>query len=502
MSRAASSRRILADYLRRLRRLLFPAFQRPDLLAPDELEAGLELVYRFVLARPADEGGRRHYLRLMREQNMTLSEVAAEIAASAEFQARLRNSLVAHPQGRPGAAPQPEALVDARELSKALSVEDLARTAEGYYRNTLEFADRYLAKPFDDPHETPDVLGSFAHLLSGLRLSPGMTVLDFGAGACWTTRLLTQLGCAVIALDVSPTALELGKELFSRMPPIGDQPQPRFLVFEGHHIDLPDASVDRIVCFDAFHHVPNPAPVMGELSRVLRPGGIAGFSEPGPNHSKAARSQYEMKNYTAFENDVIMADIWRWAQAAGFSGLELAIFSTESHRVSLKEFEDVIAGGAALDAYGDKLRAFLTGHQTFFLRKGGSARKDSRERDGLKGEITVRLERSDLGEGEPIRGHATVQNVGTATWLPGSTELGGVNLGVHLRLHDGRPLNVDFARLVLEQETPPGGAETVDVVLEPPVPGEYLLEFDLVSEGVAWFEMNGSATTTVKITIR
>jgi hypothetical protein len=92
--------------------------------------------------------------------------------------------------------------------------------------------------------------------------------------------------------------------------------------------------------------------------------------------------------------------------------------------------------------------------------------------------------------------------VGTATWLPGSTELGGVNLGVHLRLRDGRPLNVDFARLVLEQETPPGGTETVDVALEPPVPGEYLLEFDLVSEGVAWFEMNGSATTTVKITVR
>jgi SAM-dependent methyltransferase len=329
-----------------------------------------------------------------------------------------------------------------------------------------------------------------------------MTVLDFGAGAGWMTRFLTQLGFAVTAVDVSPTALQLGKQLFSRLPPVGDQPEPRFLVFDGHHIDLPDASVDRIACFDAFHHVPNPAEVMGELGRVLRPGGIAGFSEPGPNHSKAATSQYEMKNYRAFENDVIMADIWGWAQAAGFSTLELALFSTESYRVSLKEFEEVMAGGAALGAYGDRVRAFLTGHQTFFLRKGGSAAKDSRERDGLKGEITVRLERADVRQGESIRGQATVQNVGTAAWLPGPTPVGGVNLGVHLRLLDGRPLNVDFARIPLERGTAPGGDQTVDFSLEPPAPGDYLLEFDLVSEGVAWFEMNQSATATVRITVR
>lgn len=466
-----------------------------------ELEAGLELVYRFLLARPADEGGRRHYLRLMREQRMTLREVAAEVAASDEFQTRLRHSLVSASREQAVDMAPADAFVDVRQLSRTLSVEDLARTAEDYYRNTLQFADRYLAKPFDDPYEAPEVLGSFAHLLGGLRLTRGMAVLDFGAGACWTTRILTQLGCAVTALDVSPTALHLGKELFSRMPPTGDQPAPQFLVFDGHHIDLPDASVDRIVCFDAFHHVPNPAAVMGELGRVLRPGGIAGFSEPGPNHSKAARSQYEMKNYTAFENDIVIADIWRWARAAGFSGLELAIFSTESHRVSPTEFEDVLAGGAALDAYGQRLRAFLTGHQTFFLRKRGSAAKDSRERDGLKAEITIRLPRADLRVGEEIHGQATVQNVGTATWLPGSTPVGGVNLGVHLRSHDGRPLNVDFARVPFQHATAPGETQTVAFALEAPGPGDYLLEFDLVSEAVAWFEMNGSPTATVRIRV-
>ena len=486
--------------LRRLRRLLSPALRRPDLLAGDELEAGLDVVYRFLLARGADEGGRRHYLRLMRGDGMKLREVAAEIAASDEFQRRLKRRTGRFSEQLTD-APPPEGFVDVRELMKTLSVAELAATAEHYFRKTLDVADRYLAKPLADPHDAPDLLGSFAQLLGGLRLAPGMAVLDFGAGTCWTTRFLTQLGCAVTAVDVSATALALGRDLFTRLPPIGDRPEPRFLVFDGNRIELPDASVDRIVCFDAFHHVPNPADVMRELARVLRPGGIAGFSEPGPNHSKAATSQYEMKNFTALENDVVMADIWRWASAAGFSGLELAIFSTESCRVSLQQFEDLVAGGAPLDEYGERLRGFLTGHQTFFLRKGEQT-MDSRERDGLRGEIAIHLERAEVRGGEALRGRATVQNVGDAVWLPGQTPIGGVNLGVHLRARDGRPIAVDFGRIGLETSTVPGQAQVVDFAFAPPAPGEYLLEFDLVSEGVGWFEMNGSATATVAIAVR
>ena len=492
----------MRKFVRRMRRLLSPTLRRPDLLEAGERETGIDFVYRFVLARPVDEEGRSRYLRRMQDEGMTLREVAAEIAASDEFQTRLRNTIARERDHATGALSQSEAFVDAGALQTTLSVEELARTADDYYRTTLQFAERYLAKPFADPRDTPDLLGSFAQLVSGLRLVPGMAVLDFGAGACWTTRCLTQLGCAAIALDVSPTALDLGQQLYARLPPIGECPAPRFLVFDGRHIDLPDASIDRIFCFDAFHHVPNPAEVMRELGRVLRPGGIAGFSEPGPHHSKGARSQYEMKNYTAIENDVVMEDVWRWAREAGFVELELAVFSTEPYRIPLKDFEELTRGGRALDRYAERLRVFLHGHQTFFLRKGGQAASDSREREGLKAEITLRLERTEVRAGEPIRGTATVQNVGSVGWLPGSTPVGGVNLGVHLRARDGRPISVDFARVTLAGVTPPGHVQSVDFALALPKPGDYLLEFDLVSEGVSWFEMNGSATATVAVSVR
>ena len=135
------------------------------------------------------------------------------------------------------------------------------------------------------------------------------------------------------------------------------------------------------------------------------------------------------------------------------------------------------------------------------LTKGGGGPNDSRERTGLKGEITVRLGRASVRAGEMIEGDASVQNVGSVVWLPGDTPLGGVNLGVHLRTRGGSPLSVDVARVRLIGLTPPGDMQRVSFTLKPPDPGEYLLEFDLVSEGVGWFEMNGSATVSVALRV-
>jgi 2-polyprenyl-3-methyl-5-hydroxy-6-metoxy-1,4-benzoquinol methylase len=57
-----------------------------------------------------------------------------------------------------------------------------------------------------------------------------MKILDFGAGSCWSSRYLTQLGLEVIALDVSASVLKIGQELFARHPVFGNQPSPQFYI--------------------------------------------------------------------------------------------------------------------------------------------------------------------------------------------------------------------------------------------------------------------------------
>jgi ubiquinone/menaquinone biosynthesis C-methylase UbiE len=97
--------------------------------------------------------------------------------------------------------------------------------------------------------------------------------------------------------------------------------EPVFLHFDGHKINLPDESVDRIICHDAFHHVPNQKEVISELGRVLKRGGIAGFSEPGRFHSQSPQSQSEMRNFNVLENDIIPTEIFSLAREYGFDDM-------------------------------------------------------------------------------------------------------------------------------------------------------------------------------------
>jgi hypothetical protein len=72
-----------------------------------------------------------------------------------------------------------------------------------------------------------------------------------------------------------------------------------------------------------------------------------------------------------------------------------------------------------------------------------------------------------------------------------------VRLGAQLCGGDGTLLNRDYARAWLPDHLAPGAF--VDVMIDVPAPpdaGRYRLKFDLVSEGIDWFEACGSPTTT------
>ena len=77
-----------------------------------------------------------------------------------------------------------------------------------------------------------------------------------------------------------------------------------------------------------------------------------------------------------------------------------------------------------------------------------------------------------------------------------------VRLGAQLCREDGTLINRDHARAWLPGDVAAGGA--ADVAIEVPLPaepGRYALRFDLVSEGIDWFEKAGSPTTTRPLVI-
>lgn len=97
-------------------------------------------------------------------------------------------------------------------------------------------------------------------------LGIGRTVIEIGAGTGKFLPLLLQTGAEVIALepvDGMRSALESRFDV-------------RTLGGAADRIDLPDASVDAVVCAQAFHWFAT-ARAVAEFRRVLKPGGVLGL---------------------------------------------------------------------------------------------------------------------------------------------------------------------------------------------------------------------------------
>jgi hypothetical protein len=103
------------------------------------------------------------------------------------------------------------------------------------------------------------------------------------------------------------------------------------------------------------------------------------------------------------------------------------------------------------------------------------------------------------GSGLAVRLRAT--NLGNTRWLHAARAGGGqVALGAHLLNERREVIAFDYLRSPLPRDVEPG--EAVDLLIVAPVPaepGRFLLELDLVDEGIAWFGSLGSPTVTVTL---
>ena len=106
--------------------------------------------------------------------------------------------------------------------------------------------------------------------------------------------------------------------------------------------------------------------------------------------------------------------------------------------------------------------------------------------------------------GRPLAVKTRVRNLSTRPF-PAQATYGRrlVRLGAQLCARDGRLMNRDLARAWLPQTLDPGAVAEVPIeVPVPERPGRYALKFDLVSEGIDWFEHCGSPTTTRALWVR
>jgi hypothetical protein len=106
--------------------------------------------------------------------------------------------------------------------------------------------------------------------------------------------------------------------------------------------------------------------------------------------------------------------------------------------------------------------------------------------------------------GRPLDVRTRVHNL-SARAFPATATYGRrtVRLGAQLCRTDGTLMDLDFARASLPASLDAGAS--VEIAIQtPPLPeaGRYALKFDLVSEGIEWFEKCGSPTTLKPLWVR
>ena len=98
----------------------------------------------------------------------------------------------------------------------------------------------------------------------------GKTVLDVGCGLATDLSRFASAGAHCTGIDIAPRAIELAQENFRQRGLDGD-----FAVMDGEAMTFPDNSFDFVYCHTVLHFAQNPEKMVGEIQRVLKPGGQA-----------------------------------------------------------------------------------------------------------------------------------------------------------------------------------------------------------------------------------
>jgi arsenite methyltransferase len=119
-------------------------------------------------------------------------------------------------------------------------------------------------------YSTPDVVEQRDQVLRLLRPAPGESVLDVGSGPGFLAGAIADavgLDGAVRGLDTSPSMNAMAATHCA------DRPHVRFDEGDAASLPYPDGSFDAVVSTQVYEYVADVLGALGEVRRVLRPGG-------------------------------------------------------------------------------------------------------------------------------------------------------------------------------------------------------------------------------------
>ncbi len=131
-------------------------------------------------------------------------------------------------------------------------------------------ADHYLKLPDQDPHPYYQAAAWYLRIVMAYGgVWSGKRVLELGAAECWATRRFAEAGADAIALDYDPRRMKKARIILESCGL--DFPR---VAADAEKLPFLDGCFDRVFCCSVLHHFFNLKKAIGEIARVLKPGGI------------------------------------------------------------------------------------------------------------------------------------------------------------------------------------------------------------------------------------
>lgn len=173
-------------------------------------------------------------------------------------------------------------------------------------------------------HRWRTAANSCAYLLPHLR--PGMDLLDVGCGPATITADLAGLVAPgrVLGLDRDAGVLDAAR---------ADHPGLELATGDVYGLDLPDAAFDVVHAHQVLQHLTDPVRALGEMRRVLRPGGLLAVRDGDYAAFAWAPRDARLDRWIALYHEVTRANgaeadagrfLGGWVRAAGFTDIRVS----------------------------------------------------------------------------------------------------------------------------------------------------------------------------------